>query len=466
MIKPALIACAFALSTGIVALAQTAITPKVLQQLSSQPQTATDRAIRNAMAHTALNTLATDISTLKGVTKGEFTYQVHTKGITNQKQSGRCWLFTGLNVLRSQAINAHSLPEFELSQVYLFFYDQLEKSNLFLQGVIDTANKPFDDRTVDWLFANPLSDGGTYTGVADLVKKYGVVPKEVMPETQSSENTSQIASQLKMLLRDYGMQLRKMAANGSADKDLQAEKVNMLGTVYRILTLAYGVPPTEFTWAMKNDSGTLVSEKSYTPQSFYQELWGKQDLTNDYVMIMNDPTREYGKIYTIEYDRHTYDGHNWTYLNLPIEDIKPLAIESIKDNNAMYISCDVGKSLNRSIGTCDLANFDYESLLGVKFTMDKRERILAHASASSHAMTLIAVDVDANTKQPTRWMVENSWGAQSGFKGNVVMTDEWFNEYMFRFVINKKYIPDNILAMFKQKPIVLPAWDPMFAVEE
>ena len=446
--------------------AQTAITPKVLSQLASQEQTAADVAIRNAMAQTSLSVLATDISTLKGVTRSEFSYQVNTKGITNQKQSGRCWLFTGLNVLRSQAINKHNLPKLELSQVYLFFFDQLEKSNLFLQGVIDTADKPFDDRFVDWLFCNPLSDGGTFTGVADLVEKYGVVPKEAMPETYSSNNTSQIASQMKWQLRDYGMQLRKLAASGSQKKQLEAEKVKMLGNIYHMLTLAYGVPPTEFRWEFRTASGSLVSDKTYTPKEFYKELWGDYKLNEQTILVMNDPSREYGKVYRIQYDRHTYDGHDWVYLNLPMEQIKPIAIEMIKNNEAMYISCDVGKFLNRSLGTCDMNNFDYKSLLGVDLTMDKRERILTHASGSSHAMTLIAVDVDAATKAPLRWMVENSWGKESGFNGNLIMTDEWFDEYMFRFVFDKKYVPAEILKLTKQEPILLPSWDPMFAVEE
>lgn len=446
--------------------AQTAITPKVLSQLASQEQTAADVAIRNAMAQTSLSVLATDISTLKGVTRSEFSYQVNTKGITNQKQSGRCWLFTGLNVLRSQAINKHNLPKLELSQVYLFFFDQLEKSNLFLQGVIDTADKPFDDRFVDWLFCNPLSDGGTFTGVADLVEKYGVVPKEAMPETYSSNNTSQIASQMKWQLRDYGMQLRKLAASGSPKKQLEAEKVKMLGNIYHMLTLAYGVPPTEFRWEFRTASGSLVSDKTYTPKEFYKELWGDYNLNEQTILVMNDPSREYGKVYRIQYDRHTYDGHDWVYLNLPMEQIKPIAIEMIKNNEAMYISCDVGKFLNRSLGTCDMNNFDYKSLLGVDLTMDKRERILTHASGSSHAMTLIAVDVDAATKAPLRWMVENSWGKESGFNGNLIMTDEWFDEYMFRFVFDKKYVPAEILKLTKQEPILLPSWDPMFAVEE
>ncbi|MGN0228540.1 MAG: C1 family peptidase [Muribaculaceae bacterium] len=446
--------------------AQTAITPKVLSKLASQEQTAADVAIRNAMSQTSLNQLATDISTLKGVTRSEFSYQVNTKGITNQKQSGRCWLFTGLNVLRSQAINKHNLQKWELSQVYLFFFDQLEKSNLFLQGVIDTADKPFDDRFVDWLFSNPLSDGGTFTGVADLVEKYGVVPKEAMPETYSSNNTSQIASQMKWQLRDYGMQLRKLAAAGSQKKQLEAEKVRMLGNIYHILTLAYGVPPTEFRWEFRTASGNLMSDKTYTPKEFYKELWGDYNLNEQSILIMNDPSREYGKVYRIQYDRHTYDGHDWGYLNLPMEQIKPIAIEMIKNNEAMYISCDVGKFLNRSLGTCDMKNFDFKSILGIDLTMDKRERILTHASGSSHAMTLIAVDVDAATKAPLRWMVENSWGKESGFNGNLIMTDEWFDEYMFRFVFDKKYVPADILKMTKQEPILLPSWDPMFAVEE
>ena len=465
MKKTLLMATLLMSGAGMVS-AQTAITPKVLSQLASQEQTAADVAIRNAMAQTSLSVLATDISTLKGVTRSEFSYQVNTKGITNQKQSGRCWLFTGLNVLRSQAINKHNLPKLELSQVYLFFFDQLEKSNLFLQGVIDTADKPFDDRFVDWLFCNPLSDGGTFTGVADLVEKYGVVPKEAMPETYSSNNTSQIASQMKWQLRDYGMQLRRLAAAGSQKKQLEAEKVKMLGNIYHMLTLAYGVPPTEFRWEFRTASGSLVSDKTYTPKEFYKELWGDYNLNEQTILVMNDPSKEYGKVYRIQYDRHTYDGHDWVYLNLPMEQIKPIAIEMIKNNEAMYISCDVGKFLNRSLGTCDMNNFDYKSLLGVDLTMDKRERILTHASGSSHAMTLIAVDVDAATKAPLRWMVENSWGKESGFNGNLIMTDEWFDEYMFRFVFDKKYVPAEILKLTKQEPILLPSWDPMFAVEE
>lgn len=445
--------------------AQSALTDDVLTTLRTQHQeTPETRAIRNAMARTSINTLAADITALTDV-DGHFSHRVPTIGVTDQQQSGRCWLFTGLNVLRAKAQVTHKLPKLELSQVYLFFYDQLEKSNLFLQGIIDTRKSPMDDRQVDWLFMNPLSDGGTFTGVSDLVMKYGVVPREVMPETFAANNTSPINAQLKNKLREYGLELRALSDKGQSVKQLEARKVEMLSTIYHILTLAYGIPPTEFTWTQRDKEGKVVSTENYTPTSFYQKYWGGEDLNANYIMVMNDPMREYYRLYQIAYDRHTHDGHNWLYLNLPIEEIKPMAIASIQDTTAMYFSCDVGKFYDRKRGTLDLANYDYESLLGTTFGMNKRERVTTHASGSSHAMTLIAVDLDAEGK-PRKWMVENSWGASSGYQGNLIMTDEWFDEYMFRLVFHKKYVPEKYLKMMQQKPILLPAWDPMFMGEE
>ena len=418
---------------------------------------ATDKALHNALNAAPMNVLAASADKLAMIDT-HFSDEVKTKGRTNQLSSGRCWLFTGLNVLRARMIQKHDLGAFTFSQNYLFFYDQLEKANLFLQGIIDTADKPMEDRTVDWLFSNPLGDGGQFTGVSNLVMKYGVVPSDVMPETLNANNTSMMRSQLSTKLREDGLRLRAAKA-----KDRPAMKVQMLKEVYRILALCLGVPPTEFTWARYNSKGEFVSEKTYTPKSFYQEFIG-EDLENNYIMVMNNPTVEYGKVYEIEYDRHVYDGQNWVYLNLPIERIKEMAIASIKDNTALYFSCDVGKFLDRKRGIADLGNFDYESLMGVTFGMDKKERILTHASGSTHAMTLIAVDLKDG--QPVKWMVENSWGADSGYRGNIIMTDEWFNEYMFRLVVEKKYVPADLMALMNQKPILLPAWDPMFLPEE
>ena len=415
---------------------------------------ADDRAIRNALAGSSIATLAVNADNAAMIDT-HFSDRVKTKGITDQQSSGRCWLFTGLNVLRAKMIDKYDLPGMEFSQNYLFFYDQLEKANLFLQGIIDTKDLPFEDRKVDWLFSNPLSDGGQFTGVSNLIVKYGLVPSEAMPETYQSNNTSNMATLLKLKLREYGLDLREAAAEGASAKKLQKMKVEQLSEVYRMLALCLGEPVKEFEW----------DGKTYTPKSFYNEFIG-EDLENNYVMVMNDPCREYGKVYEIDYDRHVYDGHNWLYVNLPVERIKEMAIASIKDNTAMYFSCDVAKFLDRKKGVLDIANFDYESLMGVTFGMDKKERVQTHASGSSHAMTLIAVDVCEETGKPVKWMVENSWGPASGYQGCLIMTDEWFNEYMFRLVVEKKYVPEDILKMMEQEPVLLPAWDPMFAPEE
>ena len=434
------------------------ISADMLREISSAYKgDAADKALRNALNSTQINVLAASAESIAMIDT-HFSDEVKTKGRTDQKSSGRCWLFTGLNVLRSRMIQKYDLGAFTFSQNYLFFYDQLEKANLFLQGIIDTRDLPMEDRKVDWLFSNPISDGGQFTGVSNLVMKYGVVPSDAMPETLNANNTSQMRTQLATKLREDGLRLR-----AAKPKELQAMKVDMLKEIYRMLVLCLGVPPTEFTWARYNAKGEFVSEKVYTPKGFYQEFIG-EDLENNYIMVMNNPSVEYGKVYEIEYDRHVYDGQNWVYLNLPIEKIKEMAIASIKDNTALYFSCDVGKFLDRPRGIADLKNFDYESLMGVSFGMDKKERILTHASGSTHAMTLIAVDIKDG--KPVKWMVENSWGATSGYQGNIIMTDEWFNEYMFRLVVEKKYVPADVMAQVNQKPILLPAWDPMFAPEE
>lgn len=457
MKKNIMLACLMAMALGAQAQ-QGGITQDMLNQIkSSYKHTPADKAIYNAMAETSIAVLAKNHENLANFDTN-FTNKVVSHGITDQQQSGRCWLFTGLNVLRAQMMAKYGLDEMEFSQNYCFFYDQLEKANLFLQGIIDTREKPMDDKMVEWLFRNPISDGGQFTGISDVIGKYGVVPSSVMPETYSSENTSQIARLVGLKLREFGLQLRDEAAKGVKVSALEAKKTEMLSTVYRMLALAFGEPVERFTWTMNGET------KEYTPQSFYQEYLGN-DLTNNYVMLMNDPSREYYKCYEIDFDRHVYDGKNWTYVNLPVEDIKAMAIESIKDSTMMYFSCDVAKFLDSKRGTLDLKNFDYESLMGTTFGMNKKQRVQTFASGSSHAMTLIAVDLDKDGK-PKKWMVENSWGAEAGYKGHLIMTDEWFDEYMFRLVVEKKYVPEKVLNILKQKPIRLPAWDPMFAPEE
>lgn len=439
------------------------ITPELLTSLrANQPNTPAERALRNALSQTEINKLAVNAENA-GAVEQKFSHRVESKGITNQRSSGRCWLFTGLNVIRAKMMTNHDLPKLELSQNFNFFYDQLEKSNLFLQTIIDTHSLPMDDKKVEWLFKNPLSDGGQYTGFSENVMKYGVVPAEVWPETHSSNNTSQMRRLISLKLREDGLALRKMLSAGAELKAVNERKEQMLGEIYHMLALTLGIPPTEFEWTRKDSTGNIIDRRSYTPQSFYQEYCG-EDLCTNYVMLMNDPTRPYYQLYEIDLDRHIYDGTNWTYINLPIEDIKQAAIESIKDGSMMYFSCDVGQFFDRSRGLLDINNFNYDDLMGTTFGMNKAERITTFASASSHAMTLMAVDIDAEGKT-TRWMVENSWGTGPN-NGHLVMTDEWFEEYMFRLVVNKKYLTKKILDILKQQPRLLPAWDPMFIEEQ
>ena len=451
----------FALSVS--AMAQGNITNDMLRKFASESKlTGSERAISNALAAGPVSGLALNQAN-QTEQNTYFSNSVPSKGITDQKSSGRCWLFTGLNVLRAELINKKRLNGMEFSQNYLFFYDQLEKANLFLQAIIDTRDKPMDDQTVLWLFQNPLSDGGTFTGVADLVSKYGLVPVGAMPDNYTTKNTSQFTTFLKRKLREDALQLREQAK--ASEKSLQQLKERQLSEIYKMLVMGFGEPVKEFTWAPKDTDGRYCADpKKYTPQSFYKEMF-TNDLQNDFIMLMNDPTRPYWKTYEIQYDRHVYDGHNWLYLNLPMDEIKECAIASIKDSTMMYFSCDVVKFLDRSRGIADLANYDYEDIFGVKFGMNKAQRIQSHDSGSSHAMTLKAVDLDEKGK-PVKWKVENSWGASSGHNGHIIMTDEWFDEYMFRLVVNKKYASEKIQKAALQKPALLPCWDPMFAIED
>ena len=425
--------------------------------------TASDNAIANAIAANAIDNIAKNRKAAAELDT-HFSIETPQQSITDQKSSGRCWMFSGMNVLRANFAKRTDSLRVEFSQAYLFFYDQLEKSNLFLQGVIDTGKKPIDDKDVQFFFKNPINDGGTFCGVADLTEKYGLVPKQVMPESFSSDNTAKMARLISSRLREDGLKLRKMVAEGKKSADILKAKTEMLGTVYHMLALTIGEPPTQFTYAHHDKNGNIVGEpKTYTPQEFYKEVVG-ESLNGTFIMAMNDPRRPYYKTYEVELDRHTYNGHNWKYINLPMDDIEKMAIASLKDGRKLYSSYDVGKMLDRQRGYGDTENFDYGSLFGTSFSMEKADRISTFDSGSTHAMTLTAVDLDANGKA-TKWKVENSWGASWGQKGCMIMSDRWFREYMFRLVVDKKYVPEDILKMNEQKPTMLTYDDPLFVDE-
>ncbi|RKD91636.1 C1 family peptidase [Mangrovibacterium diazotrophicum] len=396
----------------------------------------------------------------EGTTDHYFTYRVDVSGITDQKASGRCWLFTSLNVFRPMAMQHFNTSSFEFSQNYLYFWDLFEKSNLFLNNIVATADRGFDDEKVRWYLSSPVDDGGQWINFVNLANKYGMVPKEAMEETYSSENTAWMTKLIKRKLREQALELRDMKNGGKNDKQIEARKVEMLGVIYRMLALNLGEPPVEFEYRYKDKDNKLADTKTYTPQSFMKEVLGDIQLS-DYVMLMNDPTRPYWKHYEVENYRNVQEGENWHYVNLPNDVIKQFCIESIKNNEAMYASCDVGKQLRKDFGVLDVDNFNYEAVYNVPFNMNKAQRIETKDSGSSHGMALIAVEVDKDEK-PLKWQFENSWGAAAGEKGYLTFTDRWFDEYMFRIVVNKKYISPKVLDIYGQKSEMLPPWDPMF----
>ena len=441
------------------------ISPEMLAKIQqTHPQGNAEKALVNAMATMSINDLAKNAAK-QGKIDTKFSIETPKQSIHNQKSSGRCWMFSSMNVLRSRfALEHKDTLAVEYSQDYLFFYDQLEKANLFLQGVIETATKSMDHPDVKFFFRSPLSDGGTFCGIIDLTKKYGLVPKSVRPETYQAENTRLMSNIIETKLREYGLELRSMVAAKKKTAAINSRKTEMLSEVYRILSMTLGEPVKEFKYAHRDKNGNIKGEeKTYTPMEFYKETV-KEPIEDTFLMLMNDPRHPYYKVYEVEYDRHTYDGHNWRYINLPIEDIESIAIASLKDGRKMYSSYDLPQ-MDRSRGYMDLDLWDYSTLFGLQFPMTKAERISTFESVSAHAMTLTAVDLDKNGK-PRKWKVENSWGEGSGQQGYAIMTEDWFKEYMFRLVVDKKYVPENILKLKDEKPTMIPYDDPLFKVEE
>lgn len=389
-----------------------------------------------------------------------FKYRCNVSGITNQLSSGRCWMFTSMNQLRPAVMEKYNLKKFDFSHSYNFFWDMFEKSNLFLENMIALAGNDSDDRELVTLLQSPVGDGGVWNLFYNIAGKYGVVPQEVMPETEHSNNTSQMRGLLNERLRKGAMDIREAAVAGKKEKALREMKMSVLQDVYRILALCLGEPPTEFTWRYRDAKGEIKSLTT-TPKEFYEGIIPDNFDPDTYIMIMNDPTRDYYKVYEIKNYRNTMEGVNWKYLNLPNDVIKKAALQSIKEDNPLYVSCDVGKQSIYGLGWMDVDNYEYGKLLGVDLKMDKKARILSRQSASAHAMLLIGCDTDANDR-PVKWEFENSWGASSGNNGYLSFSDEWFDEYLFRIVINRKYLEEAALNALKTPVVELPVWDYMF----
>ena len=441
------------------------ISQEMLQKIEqSQKNCKTQRALRNAIASNNINNLAKNPQK-QGPVDNHFSVETTSQSIHDQKSSGRCWMFTSMNVLRSDFARQHKdTLAVEFSHDYTFFFDQLEKSNLFLQGAINTANKDIEDPEVKFFFKAPINDGGTFCGIIDLTAKYGLVPKCVMPETYQSENSRLQGQIISTKLREFGLELRKMVQAKKKPAAIEARKTEMLAEVYRILSMTLGEPVKEFKYAHRDKTGKIIGEeKTYTPQSFYKEVAG-DPMAGKYAMLMNDPRHPYYKVYEVQHDRHVYDGHNWRYINLPIEDIEKIAIASLKANTKMYSSYDLPQ-MDRDRGLMDVDIFDYATLFNTTFPMNKAERISTFESMSAHAMTLTAVDLDKQGN-PLKWKVENSWGTAHGQNGCAIMTEQWFRDNMFRLVVDKKFVPAEILKIENDKPIMVKYDDPLFGCDE
>lgn len=385
-----------------------------------------------------------------------FSIEIETGKITNQKQSGRCWLFAALNCMRFQIMKRLNLDTFELSQNYQMFWDKLEKANFFLDSIIETAKEPLDSRLVAHLLSAPEGDGGQWDMYCAIADKYGCVPKYVMPETFSSSQTRTMVGIITVKLREDAKILREAVAAG---KDAEPIKKEMLAEIYNILVISLGEPPKSFTFECRDKDKEFHRDQDITPKAFFDKYVGLA--LNEYVSIINAPTADkpYYKTFTVDFLGNVVSGRPVKYLNLPADDMRDLAIAQMRDGEPVWFGCDVGKLLMRDYGLMGVHTYDYENLLGVKFGLDKAGRLDYGESLMTHAMVFLGVNlVDG---KPNRWKVENSWGDKSGQDGYYIMTDEWFGEYNYQVVVHTKYLSDAQKAMFDQAPIHLKPWDPM-----
>jgi bleomycin hydrolase len=390
----------------------------------------------------------------------EFSISLEAGDITNQKKSGRCWMFAALNVMKLPVIKNLNLKTIELSQNYPLFWDKLEKTNHFLENMIETSDLESSSRVVSFLLSDPLGDGGQWDMFASLVTKYGVVPKSAMPESSVSSNTRELDTALTTKLRGFACELRDAKAKGKSTEELQIMKEEMLDTTYRILSISLGNPPKTFTFETRDKDNKFIRIENITPVDFYDE-YVKMDMS-DYVSLINAPTvdKPFGKTFTVQYLGNVRGGQPVTYLNLPIADLKAAAINQMKDGEVVWFGSDVGQSSDRESGVMALDINNRDNLFSTNFPMTKSQRLDYGESLMTHAMVLTGVNLDDDDK-PNRWRVENSWGDKVGNKGFFVMSDDWFNEYTFQVVVNKKYLTQEQRDLLKINPIVLKPWDPM-----
>ena len=383
--------------------------------------------------------------------------------VTNHKSSGRCWGFAGLNLFRIYLGRKYNLKKFEFSQSYFMFWDKFEKSNYFLENIIATLNEPRDGRLMMHLVSNPIQDGGQWHMFINLINKYGVVPQTEMPETFQSSKSMRMNRMITRKLREFSKTLRNANKKGASLRELRSIKKDMLGIVYRLLTIHLGTPPDIFEWQVRDRKKIFHRFEGLTPKRFF--LNHVQLDLDDYVCLINCPMSDkiYNEVYTVKYLGNVIGGEDIKYLNLDSKRLKEAAVASIKDDNPVWFGCDVGKYFHRKLGVMDMDLFDFDLFYGTDFPMTKADRLEYGDSQMTHAMLFTGVDLNSKMK-PRKWRVENSWGNKRSDRGYDIMTDKWFDEYNYEVVVHKKYLTNEELGTYKKEPVKLPPWDPMGAL--
>ena len=419
-------------------------------------QDVTNNVLKNSVAQVGIYQ-ASENPEAKTILNPSFNVTVATGKVSNQKHSGRCWLFAALNTLRTEFAVKNNLKDFELSQNYLSFWDRLEKSNHFYQDILETADLPIDDRKVNALFSNPNGDGGFWQYAVNLIQKYGVVPNYVMPETAVSNNTTEFDAILGKLLRKNGIELRQMVQAKATEEAIEQRVDEMLMEVYKICVYSFGVPPTEFELSLQTDDDKLIEEAQITPKEFLKRYF-TMDVEN-YVDLVNSPqtSKKYHQTYEIDTENNMVGGKAQKFLNLPMERLQELCIEQLKGNNPVWFGNDVLEDSDRKKGYLMSDIYQYDKIFGIDSKIEKGLRLDYKQAEISHAMTITGVNIVNG--QPNRWKVENSWGEDVGEKGYFVMDENWFEDYAYDIVVNKKYLTKEELAEYDQKPVLLPAWD-------
>jgi bleomycin hydrolase len=426
--------------------------------LKKQPVHAVAEVMKNAIIANGIEKVAFNNSSRIGL-QNNFSHEIKTGKITSQEKSGRCWMFAGLNLFRSTIAKQLKTDDFEFSQNYPMFFDKLEKANYFLESIIDTASEDIYSRIIMWLLRDPLQDGGQWDMFVNLINKYGAVPKNVMPETFHSSNSSLMNQLLTSQLRKWASLLRTMHREGSSAETLRKKKSELLTEFYRFLTYFLGEPPEVFHFEYRDKEGNHKSIDNLTPLSFYKEFVGI-DL-NEYISLINAPSpdKPFGKTFTIAYLGNIIEGNKVLYLNTPIDIMKSCVIQQLSDSEAVWFGCDVRIQTDRLKGLMDTRVFLYDNALDTKFDLNKSERLLYGESQLTHAMVFTGVNL--KNGKSDRWKVENSWGEDRGEKGFFIMSDSWFDEYNYQVVINKKYLTEEMKNQLKSDPVVLSPWDPM-----